>query len=37
MPVIFQETHLNNHGHEKNSNNIYTPFTRIFIMRERES
>ena len=37
MPVIFQETHLNNHGHEKNSYTIDTSFARVFILRERES
>ncbi len=37
MQVIFQETHLNNQGHEKNSYTIDTSFTRAFIVRERES
>lgn len=36
MQVIFQETHLNNHDHEKICNNFDTSFARVYFVRERE-
>ena len=36
MLEIFQETHLNNHGYEKNCNYINTSFTRVCFVCERE-